>query len=357
MIGFFRQPGVKIVLVALGIAFFFLLQPTFVGPYLGLAVLFVLFGVMAWGVMKSAYRLSQSLRVPSIRFMARLLREVRKELVVPPVIQLLYAIAWIGSLATTITLLLTKKPASLQIGSMLVFSVIAIAAFFDVLFRVSRIMKRAWAKTIGKILMANVGAAALLLALALAKQQIHALVRVDPKYFEDFARLLAIVYLPFVYVAIGVAALSLFSISQMFCVVIFVLASSIVRIFLPFVEGSKLQRECRVFWYRIRYGKKPAELPKKSIMSLDDIQFFMRPLGTVALVAVISQLLLNSAAYLPQKQTFVARALTEIQYQGNSRCGGLAPGTRVVYLDRGNVSTATVSGSDVVFSVAQCSEN
>jgi len=351
---FFRQPQVRLVLVALGIVMFFLLQSTVVGAYMDLAIFFVLFGLMVWQVVTRTYRLGQSLRTPIIRFTFRLLRKVRKELIVPPAIQLLYVLSWIASMVVTIGLLLSKSPTSFDIGYLSVFSILAIAAFFDLLIRILRLMKKAWARTAGKVLLAHVGGAALLLALAMAKQQIHGLVRVDPKYFEDFARLLAVLYLPFVYVTIGVSVLSLFSIFQMVGVLIVLPASQVANFFSAFAQGSKFERDCRIFWYRIRWGKKPVELPGKTGMSLDDIRFFMRPLGTVALVATVFQLVSNSATYLPKTQTVVASVLVMTQYQSDSRCKGLVPGTRVVYLDRGNVSTATISGPHVVFGVEQC---
>ena len=95
-------------------------------------------------------------------------------------------------------------------------------------------------------------------------------------------------------------------------------------------------------------------MPKKRFMSVDDICFLMRPIGTLALVSIVAQVISNFAIYLPKTQNSVAYFLAIVQYQSNSRCKGLAPETRVVYLDRGNIATAKISGKNILFDLQQC---
>lgn len=214
-------------------------------------------------------------------------------------------------------------------------------------------MAQVWARTIGKVLFATFGAIVLALGLALAKHQVHSIAHVDSKYFDNFINLFAVIVAPFLYVSIFMVLLGIFALLQ-FVGLIVIIAFKIVKAFLPSYIDPQRRYNRQMYWHKIRYGKKPRVLPQQSLFPLEDILMLMRPFGTLAVVATLGSFVSGLNFYSGRITDLVVPALIRIQYESDSRCNGLDADTRVVYLDRGNVSTARLDNGRYIFSVASC---
>lgn len=342
-------------LAFVGLLILLRLQTTAFGRGLLIAIFSLVLVSIVASVAVQTFKLGWSLRAPLLRAVVRSLRLTRKVLHIPDSVKFLYLVAWLAFICSTVLILLAKDAALYQIASAAGFSIFVLGASLDLLLRIAKLMRKAWAKTVGKILSALLGAGVAMSSLILAKHQVHAIARVDPKYFDDFVNIFALVLAPLLYVAIGIAALAAFACLQILVLIFFATARTVVGVLNFENVAPRWHQDCRVFWYRIRFGKRPQALPVRRFFPIEDIALFMRPLGTVAVASLLAALIDGTLKiYIVKVSDLTTKAFVAVQYRSDSRCEGLITGSRVAYLDRGNVSTARLENGRYVFDVASC---
>jgi hypothetical protein len=228
------------------------------------------------------------------------------------------------------------------------------AALFDLFFRISRLVKKAWAKTIGKLFAVTFGAIILSVAIAFSKHAVHKITHVDASHFSEFIGILSVTLLPVFYLYVACCILSVFALFQLVGLAIALVAMLPYRSFVAnFSEAHRYQ--ARLVWYRLTHGKRPiGRLPSPKFFSWEHIPLFSRPLATIAVVGLFSACLEWTGQRVGYLDNTIVQTLILIQYDDGSRCVGIAPDVKIAYLDRGYVSTATLIDGKYVFDTSQC---
>ena len=233
--------------------------------------------------------------------------------------------------------------------------VLGIAGVCEITVQMGRIVRKAWAPLLGKIIAVSFGVALAALALSSAKQLAHAISPIDTKYMSEFTAIVAALYLPFMYLAAAGVAMAVYALFQVFVFWVVSSAGMIAENLRPFL-GEHNNMRLRMYWYRIRCGKRPpgGVLPPMTSFPPSEISLFVSPISKVIVATVLVGGVQEVTKFLPHALPFLTRTMVEVEYRQNSGCRGLPRGARVVYMDDGNISIAEVKGNSFTFRVGAC---
>lgn len=300
------------------------------------------------------WRRWRSMRKRVARWEMRMLRAWRKFWAPAPIVEMLHGIgAAIGLFSSALSI--AGWPVLGGFGLQATMGLFMAAGVCDIALRTTRVLKAAWAPVAGKIWSASIGVALTALTACLAKQLIQNLSHIDPKYFTEFIVVLTACLAPFVYMMAFAVILSLYA---MFQIIVFGLVAFVGAFYgqaRPLFPKKWYQR-VRLFWYRIRMGKKPPGevVPSSGPLSQGEISLLASPISTVAVVYALITILQSTVQVFPHAQPILARAMVAIEYRQGGACRNIGREVRLAYMDDGLVSIATWNGVSYEFEVKKC---
>jgi hypothetical protein len=233
--------------------------------------------------------------------------------------------------------------------------VLGIAGVCEITVQMGKVWRKAWAPVLGKILAVSLGVALAALALSSAKKVTHAISPIDPKYMSEFTTIVAAFYLPIVYLAMAGVAVAAYALFQVFVFWLVSMAGMFTEQLKPILGENKNAR-LRLYWYRIRCGKRPrgSVLPPAASLDSAGISLLASPISKMIVATVLVSGVQEISKLLPLATGILTRTMVEVEYKENSGCKDLPRGVRVVYMDDGNVSIAERNLDGYTFKVGTC---
>ncbi|MBV8658805.1 MAG: hypothetical protein JO142_13355 [Burkholderiales bacterium] len=238
-------------------------------------------------------------------------------------------------------------PLSTVVGTILI-----VAVAIDSFQRIAYLWRFEWFVSLMKWVKWLVGAAAGFGSVAMAKQLTHLLTHVDPKFFPEFVYLVGAAFFPIALIAVISLFLSILGFMQGIGMLLALLAQ-MMTYFLRNTTSPLAKLSEKDIFGRLLRGKKPKQGLNDSLWS--SVHVVLRPLGTLALSALVVQLLeVAPVIYANLPDHYVRVALMTVEFRPDHRCQGVPSTTPVAYLDRGNVLLPIVKGGREDFDVRAC---
>lgn len=218
--------------------------------------------------------------------------------------------------------------------------------------RIHRMMKTAWARAVGRLMLLGLGALVGVVAHVIANHAAHQISQIDPKYCPNFVALMTILLTPLLYVYSVAALVAVWAVLEL--VVLFVLyaVSQVLHLIaIGFNQSSRLD----VAIYRLVYGYRPSARYRKELFE-DGQVFTMR---TLSMVACVIGILLGLGSLVEGQEARLGwwsrAALVAMDFQSGDRC---AVDMKDAYLplDGDWISVAHHQGRELVFTRTRCAE-
>ncbi|MCS3405862.1 hypothetical protein [Serratia sp. AKBS12] len=276
----------------------------------------------------------------------RMVVHTRKFYAISPTTELFFLLSLLIIPVIFVVLLIWQNLSGANVLIAILAITLSCAAFFDIKGKVSWLIKKAWARVIGKLLFAGIGSVAFFIALAGIKQSLYQMTQVDAKHFPEFVNLAATLYTPIIYCYFIGFLLMTMVVIEWFAIMLPMSISPLLSSFYP----GKLARVS----YRLRTGKK--EPSDHTPFQPRDLLFLLRIFAPLALVITFSYIANGLSATTDGwlNKTIIS-ALIEMHYHDNADCQNLPWNTKLLRLDKDTVSVvqSTETGG-FTFSKQRC---
>jgi len=207
----------------------------------------------------------------------------------------------------------------------------------------------------GKIISLSLGVMLTAATVSMAKQTVHSLAHVDPKYMTEFTAAVTAGLLPLVYLGVAGTILLLWAAVQILLLGAVLFGGSLLTQVKPLI-GERAQNRVRLFWYRIRTGKRPpgGVMPSVGVMPQHEVSLVGSVLSKIAVVWLFAQVGEGVNVTVPEATPLLAKAMVSLEYRPASSCRNIDAGLSVVYMDDGNVSVARFKDNQYQFTVEKC---
>jgi hypothetical protein len=243
----------------------------------------------------------------------------------------------------------------IQTGMVPVFAIFFAAGICEITVQAKRVLKQAWAKTAGKVISLSLGAVLTAVTVSMAKQTVHSLAHIDPKYMTEFTTIVVAGLLPLVYLGAAGALLSVWAGFQMLLVTVIFFASDSLTQSMPRI-GTRARNRAGMLWYRIRTGRRPlgGAMAVASFMPQHHVSLVGSVISKVAVVVVLFQVVDGVSAEVPRAAPLLAKAMVQLEYRPASSCRNIDARLSVVYMDDSKVSVARFKDGRYHFTVEKC---
>lgn len=320
---------------------------------LGQIILSLLLARFIYILIKRAAKLYPKIYQRALRKTWRLVVAVRQFYRVSEETEFFHALTTIVVLITSLYFFITKDIHAFSISNTAVLLFLGAAAIFDVTSRISWLMKKAWAKVIGKAALAGLGAAIIFIATAFAKQNVGELTQAEPEYFPEFIGLLTSLYTPSLF---GVALACVVGLLAAFELLSVILIVSFVAIPLYFLISSILSKEHAArFFDRIRFGKSRKIDSENNSAEWRVMIYVMRPIAlAIAIYMIASPIAAIFSNFSKDIEQAEKRVLVMMHYHPNTECTNLDKKALVANLKDDGIVSIALTGSDINFSQQKC---
>jgi|GEM_PF-1679501 len=221
-----------------------------------------------------------------------------------------------------------------------------ISAFIDLNNKISKLIYRAWAKSLGKLIMVAVGPIVYFISTAMVKLWIIKITHSDPKFFSEFANLASIVYSLSIYIFLIILVFNIIVMFEWVCITLPMSIYPVLNIFSPGILS-------RLF-YRLSTGKKIGKGMKISISNFRIMVIFFRVISPLALIAIL-YMTLDTIKLDDKLESLLLNIFVGMHYHLNYECSNLPHLTSLVKLDGNTVSIVTeMPDKRFVFSKSIC---
>lgn len=301
-------------------------------------------GMMVYFVYKLIQRILELfplVRQHLVRKLWRMVRTTRQFYKIPDEVEFFHAVTIIIAVVSLIYLLATKDAKGYGILNYAIAIFLGAAALFDASWRISWLVKKTWAKAIGKLFFAGIGTALVFVAAAVAKQFVRELTHIGPQHFQEFVSLLTSIFTPLLFGFALCAAVITFAVLEFIGMALALgVAVPAISLLMQSVVGKP--RSAR-FFYRIRTGKKAPDDYKPEPFEWKGMICFMRPMALMlAIYVVISSMSALASLVSPSAKDWGSHLLVWMHYHPNTDCGNLNRNALIADLEGSN-SVSVVS--------------
>lgn len=288
-----------------------------------------------------------------VRKLWRMVIATRQFYKIPDEVEFFHAVTIIVALMSLIYLLATKDANGYGILNYSIAIFLGAAALFDASSRISWLVKKTWAKAIGKLFFAGVGTALVFVAAAIAKQFVREVTHADPQHFQEFVSLLTSIFTPLLFGFALCAAVFTFAILEFVGMSLALgLAVPVLSLIIQSIVGKPRSER---FFYRIRTGKQPPDDYKPEPFEWKGMICFMRPMALVlAIYVVISSMSALTSLASPSAKDWGSHLLVWMHYHTNTDCGNLNRNALIADLDGGNSVSVVSFGTEISFTNKVC---
>jgi len=295
------------------------------------------------------WELGCRIRRPLIRRLVRLIRVMRRFFAIPPEIEFLHLGTILLVLITLGYMLVVKNPTGFNALGNVLLGLVCLAAIVDNGRQVIQLTRITWTRTIGKVVLAGIGAALFYVATAISKQFSHGITATDPTFFPEFSGLFAALAMPVLYLMLGCFVLGLWAIAQLVIAFIVLMLGSA----LAGITSNALA--WKLFLYRLQQGKRPPTNYRAPKIDFRWAVVWMRPFCLLLSICLI----LSAWTYLHDEygkslDAIAVKGLVALEYKRGSKCLGIPAQAEVAYLEGGAISVAKQEGDRFVFLTQKC---
>jgi len=319
--------------------------PQIVGPVIVLCTL----AVFIKALLSRMWELGHQIRRPLFRRFVRIIGVTRRFFAISPEVEFLHVSTIFLVLISLAYVQATENLTAFNALGQVFLGLVFIAATVDTGRQVVQLTRITWAKTIGKVGLAGVGAALFYVATAFSKQIVHGITATDPKYYSEFSGLFATLAMPVLYLLLGLVVLGTWAFTQL------------AFAFVATVVGSPLSRitsnvpAWKLFLYRMQHGKRPPQNYCAPKVDFRLAVVWMRPISLIlSIVLILSALKYILNEYGESLKSVTVKSLVALEYKPGSRCLGLPPEVEVAYLQNGLISVAKQVDGHFSFSTQKC---
>lgn len=300
------------------------------------------------------WRRWQTIRYGLMRWQVRMIRSWRAYSTKPPTVEALHLLG-IAMSFLSVAGLVSGLYSDVRIGMMPAFSVFVVAGICEITVQTKRVLKQAWAKLVGKIISLSLGVMLTAVTVSMAKQTVHSLAHVDPKYLTEFTAVAAAGLMPLMYLGAAGVVLLLWAMIQTLLLGAVFVGTGLLSQAKPFI-GEGVQQRMRLFWYRIRIGRRPpgGVVPTAGFMPQHEVSLVGSVLSKLAVVCLLVQAGEGVAVAVPDVTPLLIKAMVRLEFRAASSCRNVDAGLGVVYIDRGNVLVARPQNGHYLFTVEKC---
>ncbi len=341
-----REQRAALVFLALGGLLWLAIKlPTVIG----VVVVFSTLVMFIKALLLRIWELGCQIRRPLFRRAIRIIRAMRNFFAIAPEVEFLHVSTILLVLVSFAYILATKNPSGFNMLGQILLGLICIAATVDTGRQVVQLTRITWARTIGKIILAGVGAALFYVATAISKQVAHGITASDPKYYSEFSGLFAALALPILYLLLGSLVLGLWAVVQLVIAFIVMVLGGV----LSGITSNTLA--WKLFLYRLQQGKRPPQSYRAPTVDFRWIVLWMRPVSLILSVGLIlSALVYLLNEYGKSLEVIAVKSLVALEYRRGSKCLGLPAEAEVAYLERGMISVSKKENGQFKFSTQNC---
>lgn len=238
--------------------------------------------------------------------------------------------------------------AAKTVGNILAW-IFLVATFLDSAKKISTILRKTWAKVLGKILIASSGATLVYLATAIAKNSIQSAVHFDPKFLPESTGLLAAITTPMLYFILVIIILSAWAALQLLILIPLGILFS-----LPKKNPLTMKESCFAkLLNRAKTGKKFQAIEPSGWHSIEMAAIF-RPIGMIISIWMIIDYTnqLNSH-YKDGLFSHITTVAIQLDYKNGHTCKNIKNDTKIIYLENSFVSMLNEPGSEK-YAIKKC---
>ena len=204
---------------------------------------------------RRCWRVSTASRKEFMRWEMRLVKSWRAYARPAPVVQLVQSLSLAFGCASG-ALLFSQWEVAGQVGILTAGVLLAISGICEIAVLISRILQYAWAPVVGKIMTLLLGGALTALSVVLAKQAIHTVSNIDPKYFTELVVIGAAIFLPLVFLTVVAGVVAIYAMLQLAVFGLLMLSDMVLVHFKQFFDNGRFA-SVSMYWYRIHNGRRP----------------------------------------------------------------------------------------------------
>lgn len=304
---------------------------------------------------KRCWRLAISSRKEFMRWEMRLIKSWRAYAKPAPIVQLVQSLS-IALAAGSATLLFAGLENTGQVGITSAGILLAVAGLCEIAVLTSRVLQYAWAPFLGKVITLVLGGVLTALSVVFAKQAVHEVLNIDPKYFSELVVIGAAIFLPLVFLTAVAGFVAIYAFFQLWVFGLLILADTVLVHVKPFSDNGVLA-SVRMYWYRIRNGRRPPGrvMAEAGLLPEHRITLIASALSKIAVAVILFKALGAVTQVLPDVRPYLARVVVELEYRTGSSCANIDPALPVAYMENGWVSVARREGENYRFEIETCS--
>ena len=299
-------------------------------PYLGIVIVLVLLSRTAWKMLHNAIALLPRVLKKLFRKTWRIIRTVRSFYKLPIELEFFYSIIIAFSIIPILYLVIISDAQGFKKILQLAIIPALIAAPLDVIHRISWLIKKTWAKVIGKFFLAGIGVLLAIISTSISRQITKNITEVDSQQLSEFVALLSSIFTPWLYIIALLAIIGLFSTIEF----IFLLAGFIVyMLFLPWAEQLAGKMATQKIMFRIITGKKLRDCSDSKLISTKSMLIFLRPLAIIITAAASGTALLEiGSTESPNTKNLLSQVIVFMHYHPNTDCLNIEKGIMIFEL-------------------------
>lgn len=345
-------PGARranfVLIVLVGIFLLMRYFPEVIGPFIVILMLTRFIYIL----IKRAAKLYPKISQRAIRKTWRLVVATRQFYKVSEETEFFHALTTIVVLITFVYFFITKDIHAFTIFNTVILMLLGAAAIFDMSSRISWLMKKAWAKVIGKAALAGLGAALIFIASAVAKQNVGELTQADPQYFPEFIGFLTSLYTPLLFGFVVACVLLLWALLEFLGVILILGLAAIVSLSIRPIFGQIYEAR---FFDRIRLGKKGRKDSEDNSSEWRGLIYVMRPIALgIATYIIASPITTISSNFSKDIEQAEKRILVMMHYHPNAECTNLDKKALVANLKDDGIVSVAYTGSAITFTKQKC---
>lgn len=232
-------------------------------------------------------------------------------------------------------------------GSFLVFLTAGIA---DVYHIAATLIKKLWARAMGKLFSIALNIIMAACSLALAKTATQSINGENPNNFTEYLAILAALVAPLVYGLAAAGVLTMLAVGQLLLVIVYLIimgTSRRLEIWAPERYRAKITA-----WRTSLMPPAASEAPSK-IFRLHEVSLIVRPFASITLATALAILSSTLLEFGPTAKPLLTKMLVTIEYRTHSRCMN-AGDLPAAYVGDGFISVAIAENSGYRFERRPC---
>lgn len=306
----------------------------------GMATPFLLRGLRVW----------PKARFACARRCIRQVRRMRKFYRASPIVDFAATLTLV-SLLTIVALYFVIRQDRLYRQVMAIWGAqFALCGALECIQRARRLVRFAWARTMGKVGMASLAAVVGGIAHVIARAVAFSIHPIDPAHYPNFVLLLALVLTPALYAYAMALLIAAWAYLEITLALLAPLLNSIPRMLARLLSREHILDE---HLYRLVYGRRSSYEPRRSLFNdgtILGVRMFSMTGFVLGLFFVANSLLTGHEAFLMAQ---LRKAVVLTDYQHGAWCG-LDPADHYLRLDDKKVSVAHWHDGVVTFGTTTC---